>query len=106
MQPILRAASACAERLVDFSERRDDVVRPAKLPYGKLNARPSRLLGLEEDEFVLVRNDHLDFCPASQLARSSRIAPKWISGTLSAAAMSWSFLRSSPAMRSSASSTR
>jgi hypothetical protein len=45
-------------RLVDLGQRRNDVVRPAQLAQGKLDAGPCRLLGLEENEFMGVGDDH------------------------------------------------
>jgi hypothetical protein len=54
--PIVRAAAAWAPRLADLGRGRGDVLRPAQLSERELHARAGRFLGLEEDEFVLVRD--------------------------------------------------
>src|SRR5512143_2770023 len=56
--PVLSAAAAGAPRLIFPGERGDDVVRPAKLGQRELDAGAGGLLGPEEDELVLVREDH------------------------------------------------
>ena len=44
--------------LVVLAEGRDDVVRSAEFRERRLDARAARLVGLDENESMLVRNDH------------------------------------------------
>src|SRR5262245_49965133 len=49
---------AFAVLLALLSVRRDHAIGPAQLRQSRLDGRAGGLLGLQEDEFVLVRNDH------------------------------------------------
>src|ERR1044071_5214676 len=90
--PILCTALAGALRLVDLRQRRDDVVRPAELAQGELDAGPRGLLGLKENEFMGVGNDHArlpaSLCKANLFAEEgdiwiglSRQHVTWMTGT-------------------------
>src|SRR5262249_31939806 len=56
--PILRPTSIGAPRLVDLGQGGDDVQRPAQIGERELDAGAGGLLGLEEDEFVGVADNH------------------------------------------------
>ena len=50
--------AAGSSRFILPGERGDDVIRPAKLGKRELDAGAGSLLGPEEDELVLVRENH------------------------------------------------
>ena len=57
--PILRAPPIGAERLVVGRDRGDDIVGTAELGQRELDAGAGGLSGFQENEFMLVRDDHL-----------------------------------------------
>ena len=58
LDAIILRAKALAVLLTLITKGRDYVGRTAHLGQRGLDRRAGRLLGLEEDEFMLVRNDH------------------------------------------------
>src|SRR5215471_8855782 len=71
--PVLRAALPLALRLIDVGQRGDDVVRAAQLAERELDAGPSRLLGLEENESMRVRDDHAYALALAPLQRNGEV---------------------------------
>src|SRR4029450_1127803 len=69
--PVLRTTFSLALCLVDLGKRCDDVVGPAQLAQGKLDARSRRLLGLKENEFMGGGDDHAR--PPASLCKSKSI---------------------------------
>jgi hypothetical protein len=58
--PVLGAPASGAPRFILPGEGGDDVVRPTKLGQRELDAGAGGLLRPEEDELVLVRENHCD----------------------------------------------
>ena len=56
--PVLGAPATGAPRLILPGEGGDDVVRPAEIGQRELNAGAGSLLGPEEDELMLMRENH------------------------------------------------
>jgi hypothetical protein len=79
--PILRRAPIVSELALpgffDISDRGDDVVRPAESSECKLDTASGGLSCFQEDEFVLVRDDH----PAPR-RRRIELRRSWFGGTL------------------------